>query len=206
MFDRWNIFRDHLVKVMMKKFLQSSLLIVLLLGVSSPAKACSHDECGLLVVVGSWTLLVGTGIINVLAAVYSDSARRDIAEQKLPASDEKDTIKKDLIGGTVSYGISSAAGVMASMIAMCHGRTDGGTARVGIFGSAALLGSAVGMGLNGHAYHTAQAFFSDDKFNNMLGTSIAGLGLNVASAGLWTFWAYWLPKILATPVSPANSV
>ena len=178
----------------MKKFLQSSLLIVLLLGVSSPAKASNFA----VLIAGFWG--VQTVLLNILASIKSDSAR-DAVEEKVAASDQKDTIKKELKAGTVTYGISAAAGLFtfagfATAWLFEAKRLSHDHTVIAAFASLALVASAVGMGVNGAAYHAANALFSDRRLNVMLGTSIAGISLNVVSAALL---ACFLPRNTEAP-------
>ena len=173
---------------------------------SSPAKACGHETGGTLGRLAVYFLAMGTAGVNMFA-LFSSASARNVAEQKFPASDEKDTIKKELRAGTIAYGISCAAGFFVILLGMflqdkVIEDCSNSRAFVAAFASLAMATSAVGMGVNGDAYHTAQAFFSDYQFNTMLGTSIAGLGLNAISAALLTYYSIRYPVNPTDPVNP----
>jgi hypothetical protein len=192
----------------MKKVLQSSLLVVLFLGLSNPAKACDaycwKETIGILGIVGASVLGVGTVAVNGVASVLSGSAR-SATDEKIPASDQKDTIKEKLLGGTVTYAVSAAAGFVALSGLRFYETMESGTAHrlIGISGGLAVVASAIGMGFNGMAYHLADAISTDSWLNPVLGTSIAGISLNAVSAGILTYMFF---KNRANPANTGSAV
>lgn len=160
----------------MKKVSQGFICIVLLFSVSHPAKACTVDVAAFLLNLG--TILTSGGVVPRLSELA-----RDVAEQKLPPSDEKNIIQDELRTGTITYAISAVAATFALIFWVGH-KTHKTFMISGILGVLALASSSIGMAVNGQAYHIAKAFFSDVKFDDMLGASIVGLIFHVASVSV----------------------